>query len=135
MSDELENPVTQLVSSAPSWTDWWREWRDDPENDPDLPYMALMGLSAEIVRRAVDRRMPDLIQIFASLESRIRAGDRETRELLVVGVVEGIQNLLSRNPESTALIESLLGRETARYWGLVNDVFELRRSWSSIDWE
>lgn len=80
--------------------------------DLDLPYVALGHLAGRLV--AVDQDDPeaDFGPLFHEVERLVAGGDSATRNLLIVGFLEGLQNV-APVPERWA---ALLGPSTREAW-------------------
>jgi hypothetical protein len=102
------------------------DWRSNGE-DLELPYVALGHLARRIVELD-DAVQPNWEPFFAEFETRLAAADPATRELLIVGFIEGIQNIAENTGRNPARWKPLLGPLTDEAWEAVNDMWMRRIS-------
>lgn len=131
--DKRKDPVSRLVAHAPSWSSWWDQWRGDPANNAHLPYLATMGLGVEVVHRVKSGRKADALELFGSIERALQTGDPDFKQLLVIGFIEGLQNLFGDDAETQAQVLSMMGHRTRRFWNLVEEGWQGSQSWEALD--
>ena len=87
--------------------------------DLDLPYVALGHLAGRLV--VIDQLQPgtDFAPLFQEVERLIAEGDATMRNLLIVGFLEGLQNVTT----SAERWEELLGPSTREAWAGINDLW------------
>ena len=95
------------------------DWADNA-TDLDLPYVALGHLAGRLI--AVDRAHPgtDFTPFFQEVERQIASGDSTIRNLMIVGLLEGIQTAAPNDGERW---EPLLGPSTREAWSALNDAW------------
>lgn len=87
--DLLVSPSYQLRKE---WSAYLRERYMDP-TDERLYYFDMMEISAMIVKRFQKKRIKTVQQFFKQLEILLQKGDFEIRNLLLAGLIEGIQQI------------------------------------------
>ena len=111
-----------LAGTVPQLDFDWRTTQDEL----DLPYVALGFLAGRVDELDQVDPAPDWRPLFADIERRLRAADPPTRELLIVGFLEGLQNVAGNRGHDPARWEPLLGPLTREAWTVLNDMWNLK---------
>jgi hypothetical protein len=114
--------ASELAGTVPQLENDWRTTQDEL----DLPYVALGFLAGRIVELDQIDPNPDWKPLFAEVERRLRGADPSTRELLIVGFLEGLQNVSGNRGHDPARWEPLLGPLTRDAWTVLNDMWNLK---------
>ena len=96
-------------------TDWAVE-----AADLDLPYVALGHLAGRVIGLADSEDEVDLQPLFQEIEIRLATGDSATRDLLISGFLEALQNI---DGSQSRRWERLLGPSTLIAWVGLNDLW------------
>lgn len=91
--DLLVSPTYQLRNE---WSAYLRKRYMDP-SDERLYYFDMMEISAMIVKRFQKKRAKTLQQFFKQVDMLLQKGDFEIRNLLLAGLIEGIQQICVYN--------------------------------------
>ena len=92
------------------------EWSSSAK-DLDLPYVALGHLARLVVVVSETTGASKLRPVFDEIEVRLATGDAATRNLLIVGFLEGLQNI---EGDRAGRWERLLGKATKAAWTNLN---------------
>lgn len=98
------------------------------ENLASGAYVASGALARVLVDALVEGRTEDLVTVFEPLEGMLSTATGEARELLITGLLEGIQNVsLNRNVALDQWV-ALLGARTKGAWDAVDEMWSGRMS-------
>ena len=97
-----------------------------PQSPPER-HVAIGNLAHELVRVAQGSASIDFSPVFATIEELLR-GPAETRNLVVVGMLEGLQNNSQNNGLPLSRWEPYLQPRTREAWTAVVDMWAGRRS-------
>jgi hypothetical protein len=113
---ETQDVASDLASTCPALAVDWAV----NAIDIDLPYVALGHFACRLI--AVERAYPetDFAPLFQEIERLITGGDSALRNLLIVGFLEGLQNVAPRSVERW---EPLLGPSTRKAWSALNELW------------
>jgi hypothetical protein len=95
------------------------DWAVEAE-DLDLPFVAMGQLARRVVSVADASKQVDFKPLFDEVETRLSTGDEALRELLIIGFLEGLQNI---DAGGSSRWERLLGPATMEAWVGLNDVW------------
>lgn len=116
--------ASDLARSVPQLDAAWQS----AQHELDLPYIALGDLAGRIIELDQLDPRPDWMPLFADVERRLGAADPTTRELLIVGFLEDLQNLAMNNGHDLARWEPLLGPLTREAWTALVEVWQGKMS-------
>jgi hypothetical protein len=86
-------------------------------------YIASGTLAQVLAEVLLDGRLEDLVAVFKSLEGMLSTAEGETRELLIVGLLEDLQNIsLSRDIALNEWVP-LLGPGTTQAWDAIDEMW------------
>lgn len=92
--------VAQLLHAYPEFADDWARFRESDRFGPGEPYNHLGHLADFLVGAMVAADTQGFDQLFSEVEKLLAVATPETRDLLIVGLLEDIQNLsMNRNVE------------------------------------
>ena len=113
------------------------EWKKDLEKarmgwDEGKPalYNEIAVLALYIVNAYKNQSTKDFPKIFNTIELIIQEGNEKAKELLVVGLIEDIQNISSREPFGPDVFKKWLKEESLKAW---NDIKKLWHGNSSLE--
>jgi hypothetical protein len=102
-----------------------RQWEAAIESDgigADEPYNAMAVLARVLYDQSTDESL-DLAHVFAAIERELVAADGRTRNLLIVGLLEDLQNFsLSRGRELDTWVH-WMGPATLAGWRMVEKLW------------
>jgi hypothetical protein len=104
-----------------------RDWQTIG-TDLDLPYVALGGLAGRMVELDRSNPRPDWQPLFSDIERRLRHTDGPTREHLIVGFLEGLQNVTGNRGGDPTIWSPFLGARTREAWSALNDLWQQKMS-------
>jgi hypothetical protein len=105
-----------LIAADPIVARAWSEKTSAGRTRPEEPYSAMSVLAEIVVRQP---GLPVDSRFFAVLEAELVGGDAEQRNLLIVGLIEDIQNILLHEGWDIAEWEPRLGDQTLTAWRAV----------------
>ena len=108
--------IPALLQAAPSLAEPWREhlgfWGDDERG----MYNDASVVAGHLVDLLVAGNLQGLSAAFAGVEALLARGDRDARAMLIVGVIEGTQNISLNRGRSPEEFNPFLSPETAAAW-------------------
>ena len=118
--------IPAFLQACPSLAEPWREhlvsWGDDERgiyNDASV-------VAGYLVELLVAGNHGELSAAFAAVEGLLAIGDRDTRAMLIVGVIEDTQNISLNRGRNPGDFGPFLGPETAAAWD------RAQRYWQAI---
>jgi hypothetical protein len=92
--------VAQLLQAYPEFADNWSRFRKSDRFGPGEPYNHLGQLADHLVGAMIAGDTQGFDQLFGEVEKLLAGAPAATRDLLIVGLLEDIQNLsMNRNVE------------------------------------
>jgi hypothetical protein len=116
--------ASDLARSVPQLDAAWQS----AQHEVDLPYVALGELAGRIIELDQLDPRPDWMPLFVDVESRLGAADPITRELLIVGFLEDLQNITMNTGHDLARWGPLLGPLTREAWTALVGVWQGKMS-------
>ena len=83
-----------LLKSCPSFKDKWKQYVKETKGDERLLYIEACEFAHHIVTLYKAKNFSEFQDIFSSIEELYQIGSTETQELLTIGYLEGVQNIL-----------------------------------------
>jgi hypothetical protein len=105
--------ATELAACVPELADWAVN-----AEDLELPTVALGHLATRLIASADSQPGIDLRPLFAEVEARLAEGDEPTRDILITGFLESLQNL---DGDRADRWREFLGPSTSAAWTALND--------------
>lgn len=110
--------VPHFATICPSFADVWRAHRESPEWEP-LPFVDVGQFARHLVSLYRSRHTSELPATFAEIE-RLLTTEPQLRDLLVVGLLEGIQNHVGNAGLSANVLSGYMGAHTLEAWDDLN---------------
>jgi hypothetical protein len=98
------------------------------QDELDLPYVAPGFLAGRIVELDQLHPRPDWTPLFADVERRLEVADPPTRELRIVGFLEGLQTFTGNKGHDPNTWEPFLGPLSHEAWQALNDMWNRKMS-------
>lgn len=98
-------------------------------DEVDPPVVALGHLAHRLIAVADSQPDVDFAPLFAELESRLSTGDERSRDILITGFLEGLQNLDADRAQRWFRFP---GPSAAAAWQALNDLWAGRMK--PVDW-
>jgi hypothetical protein len=118
-----EDVASQLAALVPELAADWRV----SAGDLDLPYVALGGLASRMVALDGEERDIDWQPVFKEVDRRL-VGPAETRNLLIVGFLETLQNVTMNAGRDPRRWAPLLPPHAREGWDALNALHAGRMS-------
>jgi len=118
----MESLAAQLAASNAEIRALWDERVRRGDVGPDLPYVA-MGMLAALLVDAVTGPSIDLSDFFRDLERRLTEVPPTTRNLLIVGFLEDLQNLSVNRGIPPASWRKWLGPASQEAWSMIEGLW------------
>ncbi|HEX6493706.1 MAG TPA: hypothetical protein VF112_09350, partial [Candidatus Dormibacteraeota bacterium] len=110
-----EEVVPLLVAARPELAE---RWRPDDET-ASQPYLAMISLVAELVAAVTASQTEHLDGLFHVAERLLEEGSREVRELVAVGLLEGLQDRSLKASVPLDAWEGWLGPRSRTVWTIL----------------
>jgi hypothetical protein len=118
--------IPRLMQSCPSLAAPWQAHLDEWGGDQRGIYNDAAVAAHFFVELLEARNVQELAAGFATVEDLLLRGDRETRAMVIVGLIEDVQNISSNRGHDSAEFREFLGSETSAAWEHV------QRYWQAI---
>jgi hypothetical protein len=106
-----------LLAADPSFQPTWDAFVDEWKDEPELPnYLALSMLADHLIDRLEDDDTSRFDAVFEVVERWQTDGDPYVREAAIIGLLEGIQNILLSRRKTLDLFDPWLRPESKRDW-------------------
>lgn len=129
-TDQL-SAVEDLVKLVPGFQSEWREFLDEWQHEPDIPFYVGMGQLAHYLVESFERGdISELGPFFAGVEKALRGAGRPFENLIAVGLFEDIQNIASHRNFSGEVFIAWLGPESCRLWRETNVAMQRVAQWA-----
>ena len=119
---DRQSALHRLNTVCPDYQDVWRDrqTRDRTEGfGPPDEYFQTSDLAEWVVRRTATKQYSCFAEFFAEVEGLLVSGSRAVRELVTIGLLEDIQNLLGDSQTTLADVDELFrffGPQTREAW-------------------
>lgn len=115
-----------LIAASPAFESYWQQFLDDWRGDAELPlYVALGQYARHLIELHKQRTVESLTRAFNAIERLHYEGDDYVREAATIGILEPLQNLISRDEARAEDVLPYLGAVTRRQWD------SLKRFWGT----
>lgn len=113
----VEEVVPAFLSACPGITARWERHLEFWEGEPRRGhYLDIAVIAHHLVDRFAAGDTSEFPAAFALLERCLAESDMEVQELLVIGLMEGIQNVASHQPFGMTVFEPWLGPKSRVAW-------------------
>lgn len=116
---EQSEAMSVLLGACPSFEDRWRAHLEDFGND--VLYVAAGAYARHLLKLFRDNDRSSFSTVGAAIERLIVDGSGYVRELAIVGIIEGVQNVWSANNVDPELFFPYLEREGGEAWVKLNN--------------
>lgn len=107
-----------LLSACPSFGDAWQEHLGDFGND--VLHAAAGKYAHHLLRLFQNNEVSTFLDVGLALERLIVEGAPFVKELAIVGILEGVQNIWSNNSVDPERFFPYLGLESGKAWAALN---------------
>jgi hypothetical protein len=121
------------------WNDYLEFWEDDTPGPYNIAApLALIVVDASLPLfagqsdKASDALCERLERVFDEIERVMTQSSREGRGVLVVGILEGVQNILLNQGKDPSVLERFLGPRTQRGWEWLNRIWAGRSTLAGV---
>lgn len=122
-----QQAVNRLVAACPDFDGAWQDHLEYWKGEPAGEYFDLGALAQWIVDQVAAQRLDCFEALFNELEILLGGASDELRDLLVVGFLEGLQNVAANRGIDPDVALRFLGPESRRGW------FQLITMWHGPD--
>ncbi len=128
---EVEQVFQKLISDWNELTDFYnKEVKFDYEDPSDrLAYIDIADISRFIVDKKKSGQTENFETFFKNVEELMTLGDDYVKNLIVVGLFEGIQNIGGYEIDYYKSFDKWLNKNSLKAWR------DLIDSWESLDWK
>jgi hypothetical protein len=119
---QVQEVMPMLLVACPSFSERWQEHVEEYGND--VFYVASGSFAHHIVACYEDGVLSSFAQTAEVIENLCVNGSPQSRELVIVGLLEGIQNVWGNKYDEPNFFEKYLQPESLRCWR------ELNRFWN-----
>jgi hypothetical protein len=116
--------IPRLMQSCPSLAAPWQAHLDEWGGDEPGIYNDAAVAAHFFVELLEARNVHELAAGFATVEDLLLGGDRETRAMLIVGLIEDVQNISSNRGHDSTEFRQFLGPETSAAWERVHQYWQ-----------
>jgi hypothetical protein len=113
---EAKDVMPSLLSTFPEFNREWQDYLNSDMYGPDEPYNDIAQLATFLVDRIEIRETDGFDRLFRAVEELLQEATPSVRELITVGLLEGIQNVSLSRSVSLESWESWLGPLTSEAW-------------------
>ena len=117
-----------LLEACPSfyrdWEDWVRDQYSGDNGLEQLHYCDLGHFASHLVELLERGETSEFKEVFRVVENLHLNGDGYVREAATIGLLEGIQNVISHGDHTSSEFEPFLGPETKMWWDKLNEFWE-----------
>ena len=120
--------ITLLLEACPGIEPDWKEhlaWWEDEERGN---YNDISVIAHYLVKCVKNGQTGFFPRVFQLVEEGITEGDEETRNLMVVGLLEGLQNIASWESFGYGVFEQWLGPKSQMAWRQLEKLWEGKSS-------
>ena len=118
---EAEKMMSELVLVNPAFTEEWVGFKDEWNEEGELPYYLVLGDYARHVKSLHESGEEQLLfEIFKVVEKLHLEGNHYVREAMTIGLLEGIQNITATSKGGSLAYEKYLLPETKYWWDKLN---------------
>jgi hypothetical protein len=114
--DDARSIVQSLVGGVPRLEDWWKAYQGSDQHAGDLPYVTMGELAGVLIHGLQLPADSDLDDFWTNVDRCMISASSHQRKLLVVGLLEGIQNLALSQGIRLENLTASVGDETMPYW-------------------
>jgi len=112
-----------LLHAWPGAPERWAAYLALGDREPGHPYTDLGEVATWVVSDMLADRTEGLVHLFAAIEEVLATSGPEIRKILIVGLLEGIQNVSLNRNVPLARYDLWLGPETRKGWDVLNDMW------------
>jgi hypothetical protein len=128
----VDEVVPLLLKACPALEPDWKKYlevcgAEDPGAYIDAGEIA--SIVVDLFRRSDTGGLP---RLFERAEELLREGDGEARNLVVVGLFEGLQNVASHEPFGYAVFRQWLGPLSAKAWDQLEETWNGKTGLSDV---
>lgn len=122
---DVQSALHRLNTLCPDYQDVWRDRQTSDRAEgfgPPQAYIQTTDLADWVVRRMSAKQYACFAEFFAEVEDLLATGSHAVREMLTIGLLEDVQNLLGDAQTTSDDIDELFrffGPQTREAWRMV----------------
>ncbi len=113
--------IPLLLSACPSFSDDWEQYRQGPEYEEGLLYIDLGKFANHLIGLYQGGATQEFSAVFQIVERLYSEGNDEVREMVTIGLLEGIQNIAGNQGIDPEAFRPYLQSESLVWWTRLND--------------
>lgn len=114
-----------LNKATPSFKTHWEKFIQEYRENEGYPYYLCMSdFNRHIIKLIREKELSQLKETFKVIEQILIEFDHDSQELITVGLLEGVQNIIESESIKREEIESYLLPETKFWWNKVYSFWE-----------
>ncbi len=125
--------LLSIVKSFPTFSERWKAHLERWRGKPAGSYNDMAEFVHFVVEDLYEKgETAEVRSVFESMEQRLREGDQEVRNLIVLGFFEKLQCYASWRPCGDAVFEQFLGPESTKAWREIQRTGEGKSSLAEV---
>jgi hypothetical protein len=115
-------------AAKPEWEEHLKDW----EGEPPAHYIEISVFAHHLVNCYEKSQTQSFTQVFELVERLIVEGDDDTQGVMIVGLLEGLQNIASWRSFGSRVFEPYLGPKSLAVWHELEIIWQGKNSLADV---